>query len=97
MEINLHSGAVDLIIAGTRTPIRGRVGALGQAGWTPAVDPFALQLRAFLSDIQRGAGVTPTATTARDVAFLFAACAAKRRPLEGPASPAVELDVVGVR
>lgn len=97
VEINLHNGAVDLIITGTRSMIRGRVGARGQSGWTPAADPFVLQLRAFLSDIQRGAGVTPTATTARDVASLFAACAAKRRPLEGPASPAVELDVVGVR
>jgi predicted dehydrogenase len=97
VEIDLHSGAVDLSIGGTHSAIRGRVGVHGQAGWTPAADPFELQLRAFLSDIQRGAGVTPTATTARDVASLFAACAAKRRPLEGPASPAIELDVVGVR
>jgi len=84
-------------IAGIRSAIRGRVGVHGQPGWMPPADPFELQLRAFLSDIQRNAGVTPTATTARDVASLFAACAAKRRPLEGPASPAVELDVVGVR
>ena len=97
IEINVHNSAVDLIIAGTRTPIRGRVGLLGQAGWTPDVDPFVLQLRAFLSDIQRSAGVTPTATTARAVATLFAACAERRRPLEGPASPAVDLEVVGVR
>jgi predicted dehydrogenase len=97
IEINLHSGAVDLAVAGTHTPIRGRVGSLGQTGWAPAANPFVLQLRAFLSDIQRRAGVTPTATTARHVATLFAACAAKRQPLEGPASPAVDLDVVGVR
>jgi predicted dehydrogenase len=96
VEIDLHNGAVDLSMAGTRSAIRGRVGVHGQPGWMPAADPFELQLRAFLSDIQRNAGVTPTATTARDVASLFAACAAKRRPLEGPASPAVELDVVGV-
>ena len=31
VEISLHSGSVDLIIAGTRTPIRGRVGVPGQA------------------------------------------------------------------
>jgi len=97
IEVNPHSGAVDLIIAGTHTPIRGQVGSLSQAGWVPAVDPFVLQLRAFLGDIQRRAGVTPTATTARDVAVLFAGCAAIRRPMEGPASPAVDLEAVGVR
>jgi predicted dehydrogenase len=97
IEINLHTGAVDLVIAGTQTPVRGRVGLLDQAGWTPDADPFVLQLRGFASDIRRRAGVTETAINARNVATLFAACAAMRRPLEGPASPAVMLESLGVR
>jgi predicted dehydrogenase len=97
LDINLHSGAADLILAETATPIRGRVGTLGQGGWTPPTDPFALQLQAFVSDIRRDAGVTPTASTARQVAALFGECAAVRGQLEGPASPTFDLDLVGAR
>jgi predicted dehydrogenase len=91
IEINMHSGAADLFVAGTRTPLRGRVGVLDRGGWAAAADPFTLQLQAFVTDIHRQAGVTSTAATAREVAAVFEACANQRRPLAGPASPFVDL------
>jgi predicted dehydrogenase len=91
VEINMHSGAADLFVVGTRTPLRGRVGVLDRGGWAAAADPFTLQLQAFVTDIHRQAGVTSTAATARSVATLFEACASRRQPLVGPASPVVDL------
>jgi predicted dehydrogenase len=96
LEANLHSGAIDVVLTETRGAIRGRVGSRAASEWIPPRDPFALQLRSFAADIERQAVVTETATTAREVARLFGVCAALRRPLEGPASPAVDLELARV-
>lgn len=90
VEINLRTGAADLAIGGARAPIRGRVGVNREGTWCLAPDPFVLQLRQFVSDIDTRAGVTATALAARRIAALFQACAERRQPLEGPASPALD-------
>jgi predicted dehydrogenase len=89
MEVNLRSGTVDLAVGESSQPIRGQVGSGTIGAWTPGVDPFLLQLTAFAEDIAGCRGVLPTAVAARDIAALFEACAAIRRPLTGVATPAV--------
>jgi len=88
IEVNTYSGSVDVMLAVSPTAVRGRVGAQASGGWAAPPNQFALQLAAFAGDIQRRAGVTETAETARDVAELFEQCLRDRRPLGGPASPA---------
>jgi predicted dehydrogenase len=90
VEVNLRSGAVDLAVGGSSHPVRGQAGSGAVGAWTPGVDPFALQLAAFRDDIVAGRGVLPTALAARDIAVLFEQCGAMRRPMSGPATPAVD-------
>jgi predicted dehydrogenase len=92
VEINLRTGAADVTIGGTRTPIRGRVGVDRRGTWSTPADPFVLQLQRFARDIDTRAGVTASALAGREVAALFEACAGRRRPLQGPAAPVTELD-----
>ena len=87
LELNLHNGAVDLMLAGSAAAVRGRVGAQSSGAWTPPPNQFVQQLAAFADDIHRGRGVSETAETARDVAELFEQCQRTRTPLGGPASP----------
>ena len=97
LEINLRNGAADLVVGESRHPVRGQVGTGAVGAWEPAADPFALQLRAFAHDITTARGPMPTATAAHDVAALFEACVAVKRPLTGPASPAIALHRLALR
>jgi predicted dehydrogenase len=87
LELNLHSGAVDMMLGGSPAAVRGRVGAQSCGAWAPPPNQFVQQLAAFADDIHRGTGVSETAETARDVAELFEHCQRARKPLGGPASP----------
>jgi predicted dehydrogenase len=89
VEVNLRSGAIDLVVGDSSHPIRGQAGSGAIGAWTPGSDPFALQFAAFAEDIRGERGVLPTALAARDIAVMFEQCAELRNPLSGPATPAM--------
>lgn len=94
VEIDLRSGAATWTISGSGRAIHGQAGVDAAGRWTPGDDPFTLQLRAFAADVRSRAGLLPTATVGREIARLFEDCAALKRPLDGPASPALDPVVV---